>query len=265
MVLHDKVAVVYGGGGAIGGAVAQALAKAGATLFLAGRARQKLDRVADEIRRAGGRAEVSVIDALDDDDVRSHADMVASRAGGIDVAFNALGIKHVQGTPIARLSTEDFLHPIVSYAKTYFITARAVAPHMASRGSGVIMMLSTPGSKMPGTGYLGYGMSCAATEAMTRLLAAELAPDGIRVVCIRSHAIPEAAAMGSHSRDVFEPVARSAGIGLDEMLQGAAMGTLLKRLPTLDEVASAAVFAASPHAASMTGSVLNLTGGAVVD
>ncbi|RNF34042.1 hypothetical protein A7A09_014195 [Paracoccus methylarcula] len=73
-----------------------------------------------------------------------------------------------------------------------------------------------------GPHYLGYRVSCAATEAMTRLLAAELGPTGTRVVCIRSHAIPEASEIGSHSRDVFEPVARGAGVTLDEMLQGAA-------------------------------------------
>ena len=194
-----------------------------------------------------------------------HSDQVAAKTGGIDIAFNGVGIKHVQGVLLTSLSAADFLHPVAAYATAYFITARAVAPHMASRGAGVIMMLSTPGARMPGTGFLGYGVSCAATEGMTRLMAAELAPTGVRVVCIRPHAIPEASAMGSHSRDVFEPVARSAGISLDQMMEGAAAGTLLKRLPTLDQVANAAVFAASAHAASMTGAVINLTGGAVVD
>jgi NAD(P)-dependent dehydrogenase (short-subunit alcohol dehydrogenase family) len=265
MMLQNKVAIVYGGGGAIGGAVARAFAKEGAELFLAGRTKEKLDAVADDIRSVGGRAEVSVIDALDEREVALHSARVAAKAGGIDIAFNGLGINHVQGVHLTDLSAADFLHPITAYATAYFITARAVTPHMSSRGSGVIMMPSTPGARMSGTGFLGYGVSCAATEGMTRLLAAELAPAGIRVVCIRSHAIPEAATMGSHSRDVFEPVARSAGISLEELMEGAAAGTLLKQLPTLDQVANAAVFAASAHAASMTGAVINLTGGAVVD
>ena len=264
-MLQNNVAVVYGGGGAIGGAVARALAKEGAELFLAGRTKEKLDAVADDIRSAGGRADVSVIDALNEEEVAQHSARVAAKAGGIDIAFNGLGIKHVQSVLLTDLSVTDFLHPIMAYATAYFITARAVTPHMASRGSGVIMMLSTPGARMPGTGFLGYGTSCAATEGMTRLLAAELAPAGVRVVCIRSHAIPEASTMGSHSRDVFEPIAQSAGITLDMMMEGVAAGTLLKRLPTLDQVANAAVFAASAHAASMTGAIINLTGGAVVD
>jgi NAD(P)-dependent dehydrogenase (short-subunit alcohol dehydrogenase family) len=100
---------------------------------------------------------------------------------------------------------------------------------------------------------------------MTRLLAAELGDAGIRTVCIRPHALPEAAAAGSHSREVFEPAAKEAGITIAEMLEGAAQTTLIKRLPTLDEVAQAAVFAASGRMRSMTGVVINLSGGAVVD
>ena len=265
MLLRNKVAIVYGGGGAIGGAVARAFAREGAGVFLVGRTMEKLYAAAGDIRSAGGSAEVSVLDALDEDEVIRHSAHVAATAGGIDIVFNALGIRHVQGVPLAELSAADFLHPIQTYASAYFITARAAARHMTPQRSGVIMMLSTPGSRMPGTGYLGYGVSCAATEAMTRLLAAELGPAGIRVVCIRPHAIPEAAAVGSHSRDVFEPAARSAGITLDEMMQGVAATTLLKRLPTLDQVAHAAVFAASDHAMSMTGAVINMTCGAVVD
>ncbi len=92
-----------------------------------------------------------------------------------------------------------------------------------------------------------------------------LGPSGIRVVCLRSHAIPEAAAIGSHSRDVFRLVAERGGTTVDEMLAGAAGGTLLKRLPTLAEVVNTAVFVASDQAGAMTGTVANLTCGFRVD
>ena len=126
-------------------------------------------------------------------------------------------------------------------------------------------MMSTPGARLAGTGYLGYGTACAAKEGMARLLAAELAPAGIRVVCLRSHAIPQASARGSHSERVFRPIAEQAGLSVGEMLQGAAQGTLLKRLPTLEQVAETAVFMASDRAGAMTGVVANLTCGAVAD
>src|SRR5229473_1846255 len=122
-------------------------------------------------------------------------------------------------------------NPIASYTRTNFITAKAVARHMAKNGAGVILTLTTPGSRLAGTGYIGYGAACGAVESMSRLLAAELGPSGIRVICLLPHAIPEATAMGSHSRDVFRPFAERAGITVEQMLARHADTTLLKRLP----------------------------------
>jgi 3-oxoacyl-[acyl-carrier protein] reductase len=265
MSLKGKNAIVYGGGGAIGGAAARAFARDGARVFLAGRTREKLEAVARDIVASGGGAELAQVDALDERAVEKHAYSVAAKAGSIDVALNAVGILHVQGTPFADLSVEDYAHPIAAYTRTHFITARAVARHMAKNGSGVILIVSTPGARMAGTGFLGYGVACAAKEGLSRLLAAELAPSGIRVICLRSHAIPEAAARGSHSREVFRPVAERAGLTVEDMLAGAANGTLLKRLPTLAEVGDVAAFMASDRAGAMTGTVANMTCGLLVD
>lgn len=261
MMLKGKTAIVYGGGGAIGGAVARAFAAAGAKVFLAGRSEAKLEKVVADIRASGGSAEWAVVDALDEEAVTAHAANVAARTGGIDIAVNAVGLSHVQGVLFADQSVADFLYPLNAYARTHFVTAQAVSRHMTS--GGVILFLSTPGGRMAGTGFLGYGVSCAATEGMTRLLAAELGGAGIRVICISPHALPEASAAGSHSRDVFEPIAAQAGITVDQMLASAAETTLIKRMPTLDDVAGAAVFAASNK--TMTGTIINLSGGAVVD
>jgi 3-oxoacyl-[acyl-carrier protein] reductase len=104
MLLENKNTVIYGGGGAIGGAVARAFASEGAKVFLAGRTLVKLDQVALEISAAGGMAETAEVDALDEKAVDEHADAVAAGAGGIDIALNATGFLHVQGTPLAELS-----------------------------------------------------------------------------------------------------------------------------------------------------------------
>ncbi|HKB82131.1 MAG TPA: SDR family oxidoreductase [Burkholderiales bacterium] len=127
MLLENKNAVIYGGGGAIGGAVARAFAKEGATVFLAGRSQAKLDSVARDIAARGGAAETAVVDALDERAVRKHADAVAAKAGGIDITLNAVGIPHVQGPPLPELSVEDYAHPIAAYTRTNFLTAKAVA------------------------------------------------------------------------------------------------------------------------------------------
>jgi NAD(P)-dependent dehydrogenase (short-subunit alcohol dehydrogenase family) len=265
MLLENKIAVIHGGGGAIGGAVARAFAREGARVFLAGRTPAKLDLVAREISGAGGDVETARVDALDEWAVERHADAVVEMAGRIDISLNAVGIAHVQGPPLEELSLEDFALPITAYTRTNFITAKAAAGHMARQGSGVILTLSTPGSRMSGTGFLGYGVTCAAIEAFTRILAGELGRHGIRVVCLRPDAIPEAVA-SSHSREVFRGFADRAGTTVDAMLaERARSGTLLERLPTLSEVADFAAFVASARAGAMTGAVVNLTCGSLVD
>ena len=265
MLLARKTALIHGAGGAIGGAVARAFAREGAQVFLAGRTLSRLEAVAADIRAAGGRAEAAQVDALDAAAVDRHADAVAEQAGGIDIALNAIGVAHVQGRPFAELSLADYEFPIQVYTRSNFITAQAVARHMARRGSGVILTLSTPGARLAGPGYMGNGVSSAAVEAMSRHLAGELGAQGIRVVCIRPHAIPQAAAGGSHSEETFRPAAQREGVTVAQMLGGAAGGTLLKRLPTLDQVANTAVFLACDHAGAITGTVANLSCGLLVD
>jgi 3-oxoacyl-[acyl-carrier protein] reductase len=264
-ILENKTAIIFGGGGSIGGAVARAFAREGARVFLAGRTLAKLEAVAADVARAGGAAATAVVDAQDQQAVDRYTDAVAAKAGGIDVALNAVGITHVQGPTFLELSLEQYALPITGYTRANFITAQAAARHMTRRGAGVILTLSTPGSRMSGPGYLGYGVTCAAIEGFTRILAGELGPSGVRVVCLRSHAIPEASARGSHAREVFQGVADRAGTTVEQMLAGAAGATSLRRLPTLDEVANTAAFLASDRAGAMTGAIANLSCGAVVD
>jgi NAD(P)-dependent dehydrogenase (short-subunit alcohol dehydrogenase family) len=264
MLLQDKTAVVYGGGGAIGGAVARAFAREGANVFLAGRTLATLDRVANEIAAAGGAAETAEVDALDERAVDEHADAVAARAGGIDITLNAVGIPHVQGTPFAELSLEDYAHPIAAYARTNFLTAKAVARHQVRQGSGVILTLSTSGSRLSGSGFLGYGVTCGAIETFSRILAGELGPSGIRVVCLRPHAIPETVAT-SHVRDLFDGFARRENATVEDWLAGHAASATLRRLPALAEIADYAAFVASDRAGAMTGAIANLSAGFLVD
>ena len=96
MLLEDKTALIHGGGGAIGGAVARAFAGAGAHVYLAGRTTARLEAVADDI---GDAADVAEVDALDERAVAEHADAVAAEAGGIDIALNAVSFPHASGPP----------------------------------------------------------------------------------------------------------------------------------------------------------------------
>jgi NAD(P)-dependent dehydrogenase (short-subunit alcohol dehydrogenase family) len=192
MLLENKNAIIYGAGGPIGAAVATTFAREGARLFLAGRTRERLDRVAEEITQAGGQAEVAVLDALDEPAVNGHADRVANEAGSIDVSFNLVSRGDVQGIPLVDMTTADLLRAITTGVTANFVTARAAGTHMRKQGSGVILALnsgSAHGSPMMGS----TGLADAATDTLIRNLAAEIGPYGVRVLGIWTAGLPRLA------------------------------------------------------------------------
>ncbi len=265
MLLDNKNAVVYGAAGAIGRTVARAFAREGARVFLAGRTRATLDALADEIVAAGGAADAAVVDALDERAVRRHADTVAETAGSLDVSLNAIGVDHVQGTPLTELSPQDFSLPIATYTTTQFLTATAAARHMVRQRGGVILTMSTTAARvtMPTDGF---GPACAAVEALSLQLAGEVGPHGVRVVCLRPDGIAESAALGSHTRAVWTRAAARAGITLDQALEApGAPGAMLPRPLALADVAETAAFLASDRAAALTATVANISRGSIVD
>lgn len=263
MMLNDKVAVIYGSGGAIGGAVARAFAREGARLFLTGRLRAPVEAVASDIVSAGGCAEAAEVDALAEPAVDRHLQSVIDRAGRIDISFNAIGIPDadILGVPLVDLDASRFSLPIATYVSSYFLTARMAARRMVANRSGVIMTVTALHSRtgLPLVG--GYGPAMAAKEALTRDLSAELAPHGIRVVGLRPQAMPETATI----REAFEPRARSMGMTWERWQELLANRTHTRRLMTLTEIANVAVFMASDTASGMTGTTVNLTMGSLDD
>jgi NAD(P)-dependent dehydrogenase (short-subunit alcohol dehydrogenase family) len=264
MMLKDKVAVIYGAGGAIGGAVALAFAREGAKLFLTGRHRVPVEALAKDIVSAGGSAEVAVVDALDEPAVDNHLQSVIDNAGRVDISFNAVGISdtNVLGTPLVELDIEQFSQPITTYTRSYFLSARLAARRMVPNKSGVIMTVTTLHSRrgLPLVG--GYGAAQAAKEALTRDLSAELAPQGIRVVGLRPQAMPES--VGSRRR-FFESRAKASGMTWEQFQELLASGTHPRRLMTLEEMANVAVFVASDKASGITGTIVNMTMGSLDD
>ena len=247
MLLEGKSAIVYGGAGSMGSAVAQAFAREGAWVFLAGRTREKLDGVAAAIRSAGGTAETAEVDAMDQSAVDAHADGVVEAAGRIDISFNAISYPVVHG-PLVDMSLDDFMAPIVGAARTHFVTTTAAARRMAAKGGGVIVMLSSTAALEWRHRSGGFNVACAGIEALTRSLAAEFGRQGVRVVALRPNFTPETYP-GVTDEDISQHLAE----------------VQLGRLPRLREVADSAVYAASDAAGAMTGAVLNLSCGAVFD
>jgi NAD(P)-dependent dehydrogenase (short-subunit alcohol dehydrogenase family) len=263
MILQDKVAVIYGAGGAIGGAVARAFAAEGAKVFLTGRLQAPVEVVAKDIVAAGGSAEAAEVDALDEQAVDGHLQSVIDRAGRVDISFNAVGVPGTKtlGVPLSELDAGKFFLPITTSVTSYFLTARLAARHMIPNGSGVIMtvtaLISRTGTRLNG----GYGAADAAKEGLTRDLSAELAPQGIRVVGLRPHGMPETHTM----REAYDAKAHALGITWEQFHDYLAGGTHPRRVITLDEVANMAVFMASDRASGMTGTTVNLTMGSLDD
>ncbi len=262
-MLQDKIAVIYGAGGAIGGAVARAFASEGANVFLTGRSLASVETVAKDIVAAGGTAEAAAVDALDEQAVARHLQSVVDKAGRVDISFNAVGIPgtKILGVPVTDLDAEAFSLPITAYTTSYFLTARLAARHMIPNGSGVIMTVTAlPGRKgTPRNG--GYGAAMAAKEALTRDLSAELAPQGVRVVSLRPHGMPETRTM----RELYEIRAKTSGITWDQFQGFLANDTHPRRVMTLGEMANVAAFVASGKASGMTGTTVNLTMGSLDD
>jgi len=263
MMLKDKVAVIYGAGGAIGSAVARALAREGASLFLTGRQRASVEAVANEIHSAGGTAKAAEVDALDERAVDKHLQSVIDKAGRIDISFNAVGIPFakVLGVPLVEIDVEQFSVPIASYTRSYFLTARLGARRMVQNKSGVIMTVTALPSRMGTRLNGGYGPAQAAMEALTRDLSAELAPQGIRVVALRPHGIPETGTM----KENFDIKAKAAGMTWEQFQSYLAGMTHSRRVMRLEEVANMAVFMASDKASGMTGTIVNMTMGSLDD
>jgi 3-oxoacyl-[acyl-carrier protein] reductase len=250
-LLEDKTAVIYGGGGSIGGAVAKAFAWEGARVFLAGRSQANLDRVAGEIHAEGGTAATAIVDALDEGQVDAFADQVAADAGAIDISFALISIEDVQGTPMVEMAVDDYLTPIEIAVRSTFLTARAAARHMKHQGGGVILNFGGEGDPVRGY-YLG-GLQTAfhAVEAMRRQLAAELGEHGIRVVTLRTGGVPESIPEDFAARDAIT--------------RSITESTLLGRPATREDVGTVAAFVASDRARTMTAATVNVSAGALID
>jgi NAD(P)-dependent dehydrogenase (short-subunit alcohol dehydrogenase family) len=260
MLLERKNAVVYGGAGRVGRAVARAFAHEGAKVFLAGRTLATLDRVAEEISRSGGSVETARVDALDEPAVDEHADAVAAKAGGIDVSFNAIGHGDVHGAPLIDMSFEDFARPITTAMRSQFLTTRAAARHMTRQGSGVVMAITATTARLAIPEVGGTGVTFDAIESLCRQWACELGRHGVRVVWLQTTGLPEAMA---DNGEVFPDYGTGSGDGMTraEVIAWLQRSTQLNRLTSLAEVGNVAAFMASDHASAITAAAANITCG----
>jgi NAD(P)-dependent dehydrogenase (short-subunit alcohol dehydrogenase family) len=256
--LENKVAVVYGDG-TTGGAIAKAFAREGAKVFLTGRTIAKMKSIADEISFDGGDIETGQLDALDEPAVEKHMSEIIKKSAKIDISYNAIGIPQtgVQGTALTDLSLESFSRPLAIYPQSQFITAKAAAKRMVKQEHGIIIM-HTPNPSRVSRPFLGGMPSAwAAMEALCRSLSVEFGQYGVRSVCLHTTAIPETPLID----EVFDIHGKAHGVSFEQFQSFMEGDTHRKRLTTLEELTSAAVFVASDEGSAITGTILNLTAG----
>lgn len=259
---NPRHAIIFGGSGAIGSAAAAAIARSGATLTLAARNASALETSASPLRAQGSRVKTAAVDVFDAAALERAVTDAVDTAGPLDAVVIAVSFAHDQGTLLADLDIETFMTPVDRFMRAHFLIARAVAPRLAVGAT--VICLSTPIAKMTAPGHLGYATACAGVEAFSRNLSHELAAAGGRSVCVRPHAISDAPAAGSYTRELFALKAAAIGLSVEDWLDGAAAGTMTGALPRLAEVGDVIAFLASGRAPSFAGNVIDLTAGMLV-
>jgi 3-oxoacyl-[acyl-carrier protein] reductase len=263
-MLEGKSAVVFGAGGSIGAAVAKEFAAEGARVFLAGRTKATLEAVASQITAAGGEAQTTVVDALDDAGVNRYLNGVAKQAGRIDIAIDLTGplaSEYGNGKVAVELPIDEFMASLTTIVKSHFITARAAARLMINQKSGVIIFVTGSPARPHVPGATAIGAAFAAIENLTGNLAFEVSPLGVRVVCLRTVANMDSRPI----QDTMEFVAARMNITKEQAIGQMAQANFLKVAATVQDTANAAVLIASDRARMMTATVVNASAGAALD
>ncbi|AKU92692.1 SDR family oxidoreductase [Vulgatibacter incomptus] len=243
--LKDKVAIVTGASSGIGAATALTFAREGACVMLAGRRRSALDALVKEIVGSGGRAAAVDGDVRDDDYMRALVEETVRLFGGLDVAFNNAGSTG-ELAPIASLSVEAWRETIDVNLTSAFLAARHQAPALVARGGGSLIFTSTfVGHSVGMPAMSAYAASKAGLLGLTRSLASELGPQGIRVNAL----LPGATDTPSLTARTEEQRAWVAGLHA------------LRRIATPDEIARSALYLASDDSRFTTGLALLADGG----
>jgi NAD(P)-dependent dehydrogenase (short-subunit alcohol dehydrogenase family) len=261
MLLKGKTAIVYGGSGAVGGAVAKAFLREGAVVHLVARGRERLEDAAAALRVSGGEVHLDTADALDRASVEDHLERVVQKTGPVKIVFSAIDWGDAQGEDLVDMDYPRFIIPVERGLKSWFNIGTAMARHMGENGGGVILGITANAAREAYTQMGGFGIACAAVEHYLRHLAAENGPRGVRCCWVRSPGSPDAPGV----REAWMIHARKRGISFEEMHREVARDTPLRRISSLSQMADAVTLLASDLASSMTATLANATGGAQVD
>jgi NAD(P)-dependent dehydrogenase (short-subunit alcohol dehydrogenase family) len=239
--LSGRLALVTGAGRGIGEACAVGLAEAGADLVLVSRSREELAEVAQRAEAIGRRAQVAPCDVTSADDVRA----VADGAGRVDILVNSAGTNVPE--PFLDVSEQTFDAVLAVNLKGTFLMSQAIGRSMAERGDGSIVNISSQMGHVGGPNRTAYCASKHGVEGLTKAMALELAPRGVRVNAVAP---------------TFIETPMTKGFLADPEFRADTISRIpLGRVGHVDDVVGAVVYLASPAASLVTGASLLVDGG----
>lgn len=259
MKLEGKVALITGGGGAIGGAQARLFAREGAAVCVADLLPEKAEAVAHEIRDAGGRALAVPLDVQQSDQWAAAVAAAEGEFGPLSILCNNAGANF-------RVSfdeqTEEMWNLVIGTMLTgSFLGIKAAVPSMRRAAGGVIVNLGSLASIRPGGGSPAYGAGKMGLVALTRSAAASYAPDNIRCVIVSPGHVDTPFLRASTA---YSPNDARTSINNPENYERRLHATPLGRLQTPEDIAKTFLFVVSDDAAMITGSMITVDGGAAL-
>lgn len=247
--LTGKVAIITGSSRGIGRSIAECMAKAGAKVVISSRKAEACEAVAASIREAGGEAIAIPCNVSHREQLQALVDGAVEAWGRIDVLVCNAAVNPYYG-PMAKMPDDAYDKIMNSNVKSNFWLCNMAAPHIVAAGGGSILIVSSIGGNQ-GSATLGvYGISKAADFALTRNLAIEWGPRGIRANCIAPGLIKT-----DFSRALWEN---------EKLARAVEQGTPVRRMGVPEDIGGVAVFLASRAAAYVTGQVLVVDGGVTV-
>ena len=251
MKLDGKVALITGGTSGIGSATAALLAQEGAAVALTGRNQERGRQVAQAINEAGGEALFIRSDVRFADDCRQAVEQTLERFGRIDVLFNNAGVLYAGTVP--ECTEEEWDETIDSSLKGAYLMSKYALPSMIERGSGSIIHTSSGWGILGGERAAAYCAAKGGLVIMTKAMAIDHGPHGIRVNCV---------CPGDVDTPMLPDDAQKRGLSWEDYMAGAS-DRPLGRVGTAKEIARAVLFLASDDASFITGEALVVDGGGI--